>query len=305
MTVRTRFKRKSKSLIRRLRMGSGGGSFRDIGSGGQKSLYLLEVEWRRALPPRSQRGSAEACGRADLRPPRGHHEATPDTPPAHLHAIDLDAALGAACSAAQLTVLAAGGTGASKPRCTLAAPGSCFELLHTSFSPAAWLPSSSSICTCHPRCCLPSSSLAHCALRACAAVYRSLRRREPGSSPGRADAPHGWDQPLLVPLRRPQHRLACHAACSAAARHDASRPALPAAGSCMHVALTVLLSFICQVVRGHGGARHQRQIQEWPFAGVSLFCVLGRSCEVRVCCVCDPCATREVCFACHAFSCTQ
>ena len=113
---------------------------------------------------------------------------------------------------------------------------------------------------------------------------------EDGASRVRAPGvlmPHAWGLlPLPAPLRRQlQVRLACHAACSAAVRHEVSRHCLLL--SCTHVALTVLLSFICQVLQGREGARHQREIQEWPFPGVSLSRVLGRSrgACVRVCCV--------------------
>ena len=41
------------------------------------------------------------------------------------------------------------------------------------------------------------------------------------------------------------------------------------------------------VLQEQEGRRDQREIQEWPFAGVSLFRVLGRSCGAcgRVCAV--------------------
>ena len=94
---------------------------------------------------------------------------------------------------------------------------------------------------------------------------RTARVRAPGVL-----MPHAWGLlPLPAPLRRQlQVRLACHAACSAAVRHEVSRHCLLL--SCTHVALTVLLSFICQVLQGREGARHQREIQEWPFPRVSL-----------------------------------
>ena len=126
--------------------------------------------------------------------------------------------------------------------------------------------------------------------RAATARRYACTSHEDGASRVRAPGvlmPHAWGLlPPPAPLRRPlQVRLACHAACSAAVRHEVSRHCLLL--SCTHVALTVLLSFICQVLQGREGARHQREIQEWPFPGVSLSRVLGRSrgACVRVCCV--------------------
>ena len=135
--------------------------------------------------------------------------------------------------------------------------------------------------------------------RAATARRYACTSHEDGASRVRAPGvlmPHAWGLlPLPAPLRRQlQVRLACHAACSAAVRHEVSRHCLLL--SCTHVALTVLLSFICQVLQGREGARHQREIQEWPFPGVSLFRVLGRSrgACVRVCCVVRAAASRPV-----------
>ena len=109
--------------------------------------------------------------------------------PIHLRPAGIASALAAVCSAAQPTVLAASGTGASVLTARwlhlLAASSCCPREPHQQHGcprrhrAARAIPGAAS----HPL------HLLIVLLPAWAAAHKSLRRREPGSSPGRADAP--------------------------------------------------------------------------------------------------------------------